>query len=87
MTKVGMRILLGGGNFIGYMANDREAGDLIRKWREGRLDTFLSGYDYAPDGQRWEWCVKTSDIVGMHTIVVPPERTGGVLGVNRSGLN
>jgi len=85
--KVGVRLLLVGGNHIAFNTTDQEASSLIQRWRNKELPEMISGFDYTPSGMRWEWVARTVEIAAMHTFEVPPEPKPSYPGINRSGLN
>lgn len=85
--KVGMRILLVGGNHVAFNTTERDAAALMAKWKNKELPEFLSGADYTPGGSRWEWVVKTGEVAAMHTFEIPQGPAQAYPGISRSGLN
>ena len=68
MKKIGIKILLTAGHFIMATTTEDEARRLMRAWQDNETK-FLSGMDVV-NGERWDWCVSCSQIVGIHTALI-----------------
>lgn len=74
-----VNIMLRSGHTVGAAMSEADAKELIKQWRLRTIGEFIYGNSPVTNPQHpslssktWDWCVRTEDVVAIHTAFMVP---------------